>query len=76
MLPVKDNQPGTHADGNCRKCGMERETQKHILQECQVMKTKLTETRKYEEIFKDRNVDNLQELGNIIIEIENEIERE
>ena len=78
MIPVKENMTNNQDNQQCRLCGEEQETQRHIIEECQKIKEKLeinrTKTIKYEEIFKDDDIDNLEKIANQLIEIEKELE--
>ena len=47
----KGNFKGTHNENNCRFCGNHEETQKHIIEECDMLKEKLDHNMNYIEIF-------------------------
>ena len=78
MLQVKENMANNQENLQCRMCGEHPKTQRHIIEDCQKIKEKLennrTPTIRYEEIFNDEDIENLEKIAKQLIEIEKEIE--
>ncbi len=67
MLPIKDNYRQKYAyDLRCRACGLQIETQNHILTECEELHKEGNTKIQMNEIFKEDTIE-LQETANKLI---------
>ena len=68
MLDIKDNFRNKHRTDICRKCGTEKETQKHVLEDCPDIHTGEDTKVSKDDIFTD-NTDKLRQTADKIEKI-------
>ncbi len=74
MLPVKENHKGSHTNTMCRWCANTTETQQHILETCPAT-MEITEGKlKYEDIFKEENIEKIKSIADTIQKIIEKLE--
>ena len=57
---VKMNMKSQHETYECRACGNENESQKHVIQDCKILNDKNDKTINYEKLFSDNVKDQVQ----------------
>ena len=77
IIPVHENQGIQQENTLCRLCGKQAETQHHVIEICQEIKQEIAMniavTIKYEDIFRDDNIEALRDMGNYINIIEEKL---
>ena len=70
MLKIKENYKTANRDLTCRMCSKTQETQKHILEECEIIHTTETNKIQKEELFSE----DISHLRTVAQKIENIME--
>ena len=63
MLPLRSNQKGSNKDQQCRICGEQEETQRHVIQDCKEIKQRLHVNFEYDELFKEAETVKMREMA-------------